>query len=503
MMSNDVQKIAPETYANDTHNYKIAKLLLRFDRYNVSNREIFIETINLINKSIDDGFIPCPNLVAQYYKIIRFSSTLPGYILDQIIDFTNKMFKLDMIDGNALGYILIMRTFDVCYKYLTHITYYHICAIIEKIKEPVERYVKIGKNMINKVILNNDILLILLECHDEQIISTLFNKLKSTKIEVTQDHLTKACKILPQSAKIITYLLTKNLKLRSDDASLICEYGDREFLLLILEQTRCVIDKKVFQSVLKRRHSDNIDDILNICVQMGYTPDIDDIIVGIENKVSIPSIDRFGLILDMRVFRYCYVYQFYSYYTFIGIDDVMIELAKCCNCFNVNKIKKILKSGYVPSVEFMDMLVTFRVRKSILREFMNVGAKVSLNGLENKFNDCDFELIMGYVNNLCNNMKSKDEKIMLLSEKYDRTIKYDINKFINIIGIGKFFGVTGNVTFDDVKMLLWNKLCKDEWIVGKYIVVPDADVALFSGHKYVKTCDINYLVCAYLECNNA
>ena len=65
--------------------------------------------------------------------------------------------------------------------------------------------------------------------------------------------------------------------------------------------------------------------------------------------------------------------------------------------------------------------------------------------------------------------------------------------------VGKFFGIHDHVTFDDVKMLLWNKIRKDSWIVGEYIVIPDAVMTLFDGHKYVKLRDFDHLVCAYLN----
>lgn len=91
---------------------------------------------------------------------------------------------------------------------------------------------------------------------------------------------------------------------------------------------------------------------------------------------------------------------------------------------------------------------------------------------------------------------------MLLSGKCDSTIKYNIDTFRDVISLGNFFGVNSSVTFDDVKLLLWNKLHKDGWIVGKYIVVPDADMPVFNDHKYVKLCDIDHLICAYLEHNH-
>ena len=502
MKAKIVQLIDPDMYVNDTFDHKIALSFLSFNNQNAKS-DPFVEIINLMNESIDDGTNPCLELIEQYYMVMRLRPSYSSRSSKIIVEFTNKLFTLGMIDASTLSNILMIRGLDDCYKFFVHINCDHVHKIVEHLKcnFPSKCFIEICIEMINNVVLDDAILLELLACKNESIMSSLIEKLKLTNFSVTQEHLSRACNIMPYSIVMVTYLLTKNLSLNSDDMRNICENCDCDFMLSTLEQTRFVVDKNVFQGVMNIL-CDDITKKLNICMHVGYVPDIDDVITGIRRGVEIPNIERFNLKLDMGVFGFCCDRHFYPNYTFVGVDHVMIELAKYCNRNNISGIRKILKNGYVPSVAFMDMIVKTDIRKSILYEFVNAGGKVSLDGLKSKFDMCDFKLIMGCIDDLCGDVKKKDEMIMLLSKKCDNNIEYDVDKFKSVVGVGKFFGVNDNVIFDDVKMLLWHKMYKDGWINGKYIVIPDVTVPIFNGHKYVKLCDFNHLVCAYLEHNH-
>ena len=501
-MTIHIQMIDPNIYVNDMHNHKIAKTFLSFKYQNVK-RNLFVEITSLMNESINNGSILCPNLIVQYYEVML---VMPQYIScpsKLIVEFTNKLFKLNMINAKMLTHILMMRELDECYKFFTHINYDHVCHIVDKLncECPSQCHVFIAIDMIKNVVLDDGILLKLLECKNQLIMSSLIKKLKSINVTLSQDHLSVACDSLPYSTNMVTYLLTNNLMLTSDNARHIFEKCDCDFLLSILEQTRLIIDKNIFQGVVMS-NCGKINKKLNICVHAGYIPDVDDVIIGIKYEIEIPHIERFDLELDMGVFGLCCERSFFPNYTFVGIDDTMIKLAKYCDSNNMSGVKKILKSGYVPSVEFMDIIVKTGVRKSILHALANAGGKLSLDGLKNKFDEYDYKLIVGCVNDICGDVKKKDEIIMLLSGKCDCKIEYDIDKFKDVICVGKYFNVDSDVTFNDAKMLLWNKICKNSWVVGKYIVIPDTDVSIFSGHKYVKICDVDQLVCAYINCNH-
>ena len=493
-----------EVCMNNTFNDKLTSAFLLLNSQDVSDIPL-IKVTTLINESIDNGVKPSSELIMLYYKVMHLMLPLASYPTNTIIKFTNKLFKMNMIDSTSLEYILPISNLDGCYKFFTNINYDHIHVIVNNMRyyDSGDRYTNICVDIISNVILNKDILLELLECKSDLIMSLLIEKMRSVNFDVSQDHLTKACKSLPYSQNVVTYLLTRDLRLTKEHVVRIYERCNCDFLLLILEQTRMVIDKQIFQAVLKYPSCrDNNHQKINVCINAGYVPDVDDVIVGIKCRIEIPDIERFNLILDMNVLRYCYVYDFYPNYTFVNVDVMMVELAKACNRNNMSKIRRILRDGCVPSVEFMDMIVKSHVKKAILCELIDAGGKLSLNGIKNKFDEYDYKLIMGCINDICGDVKKKDELIMLLSGKCDYKIEYDVDKFKDIACVGKYFDVNDYVTFDDVKMLLWDKICKNSWIVGKYIVIPDTDVSIFSDHKYVKICDIDQLVCAYVNCNH-
>src|SRR5579863_4304504 len=148
MTTKKIEVIKPEVCTNNTFNYKIAIL---FSSLNEDDDDTpFIKITNLMNKSIDNGIKLDPNLitryyremhasqspylVAQYYKRMRHAPPLASYPTKMVIKFTNKLFKLNMIDANTLKDVLSIQKLDECYEFFTNINYDHVRVIVDQLR---------------------------------------------------------------------------------------------------------------------------------------------------------------------------------------------------------------------------------------------------------------------------------------------------------------------------------------------------------------------------------
>lgn len=89
-----------EVCMNNTFNDKLTSAFLLLNSQDVSDIPL-IKVTTLINESIDNGVKPSSELIMLYYKVMHLMLPLASYPTNTIIKFTNKLFKMNMIDSTS------------------------------------------------------------------------------------------------------------------------------------------------------------------------------------------------------------------------------------------------------------------------------------------------------------------------------------------------------------------------------------------------------------------
>lgn len=460
-----------------------------------------IDIIKMMIKSIDNG---CPydlTLITDFYRMLKIRlSSCRTHAHDEIVDLTNKLFQNNFMDTQLFMFVLKFKELDVCHKHFESITHDYVEDIIdrrlhESCNNDGDR--ELIKIMFDKIVsnnmLNDDMIFNLLGCsHD------LVMKLLVSHTDLSQKHLTYACKELPYTKIVVEHLINKNMYPTDDDILFVCGNNDGDSLVFILEHTRFKITKQHFQCVFMSP-SRHVMNKINILINNGYIPDVDDVMCGIDNHSEIPHIERFGIKLGKKEFELCYLENYFPNYVFDGVDKVMIDVAKACHCANASKIKKILKCGFVPSDEFMELLAKRFIRTVIFDELVKVGGKITSTCFKSRFS----MLPAKQHKILCDYVDVNDEllkKFMVLNGEYE-CIKFDGD----VIDVGDMkheninllFGIDTSIKFSDLRILLWNKMVVEKWLIKGYVVIPVQYRKLFGLNDYIiHVKDIDHLVCA-------
>ena len=176
---------------------------------------------------------------------------------------------------------------------------------------------------------------------------------------VSYNSLYAVCKLLPESSVIVDCIVKKGFPIDSKCLEIVCEYCNEEAIKYILDY-KIPVEKIHFRNILNSKkyitsssykktgsYSNNGFNMAKaeLLFQSGYRMDYDDIIYTIDKKIVIDGIERFGIILDDKIYEYCHSKKFYPDYKFELANRLMLELQKLCNGKSLPKIQKFVNDN--------------------------------------------------------------------------------------------------------------------------------------------------------------
>ena len=482
-------------------------------------------TIRIMNSALDDNITPRCNLIRLYYKLICQMRNCCNHSLLKIVEFTNRLFKLRIIDDNMLRFILKLKELDVCFTYFTYITSEHIHTIMTS---RLQYSYNNGhdelliNNMFNNVSqFNNDIVCELVTCTNSLMFDLLISNIDHTKncvinepkkfaFEIKGDIIkydrydfffSHVCDALPYSIKLVLYLLDCGFELSECNILTLFDKIKGEQLMSIMEKTRIEITQNHFKKVMDSCIDRDIK--INVLINNGYIPTMDDVLYGIKCSVEIPHIERFGIILGKNEYKECCSVGYFPRYEFIDVDDDLKNVVEACFSGKIQKVKNALKNGYKVDSEYMELLSNKNVIWPVYRELIRSGCKVTRKCIENQmpnYSSKQHKVSMEFFDNLFDEIDNLNKKCNKTDVKFKYTQKdVDKCKMISVVEhnyLRLLFGIN-NMTFIDIKIFIWSK----KWIEGNHICVSSIFRTLFGLNNYdvVKIIDIDYLVCALFD----
>lgn len=493
----------------ECHNIRLWKLLDRFYTHDDNdNDKPCINIIKLINDAIDNNLKLDKRFIARFYQmVVNIQKRCMSHAHDDIIGLTIKLFKLQMIQGECLRFIIHRREFDHCYKHFTNVGHDCLKLIVMSRLRSTRNNEKdnvLIENIFPNLIFNERTICKLLKSTNVTVMELLLPKMET----VTQKYLTKACTTLPYSKCVVSHLLKKNLKVTNDDILRVCKCYDSEPLMIMLEMLRFKIEKEHYNAVVSVQCS-NQGDKVNMLLNGGYIPDIDDVIMGIKYRLEIPGIERYNLVIGKNVFYACCERRFFPDYVFVGVSQDTLKFAKAYSRARIGEMKKMVKHGFVLDKEFVQMLMKSNMGNHTFNELMMLQGNVNYECMKKRFEQTwpkQFPIIERYVNDLHDQLKKKDEELMRLNLSFD---VYEFNdnmvitrvKKINHCVVKLLLDIDDVISFADFKRMMLNKIIEEQWINGTYIVIPKQHRNLFNlGGKYaVNVKDIDHLLCNCLK----
>src|SRR5579863_2628927 len=109
-------------FNNCSYDVLINKSLKLFSAHDNMRELPCISTLRLMNSALDDGIHPDNNLICSYYDSISNGRNCCDHSLSKIIEFTNRIFKLKIVNDEILCYISQFKELDVCFEHFTYIT---------------------------------------------------------------------------------------------------------------------------------------------------------------------------------------------------------------------------------------------------------------------------------------------------------------------------------------------------------------------------------------------
>ena len=527
------------------YNVVIKRSLKLFETHDDTDELPCISTLRIMNSVLDDGIVINNDLICSYYDSI-YDNDCYKHSLSKIIEFTDRLFKLKIVDDKILHCVLELRKLDICLQHFTYMTPNHIQIIISsRLQYSFDN--KHDKLLINVMFgnitcFNNDIVQKLLTCTNslvfELLVSNIIikNEMSTNIITSVINHSNinyhginsfwaQLCNSLPYSITLISYVLNGGYVLNEYDALMLFDNIKAEYLVSILEKTRIKIVRIYFEIVMVSKNDREIK--MNALINNGYVPDINDVLYGIKNGVEIPRIERFDILLGINEYKICCCCSYFPSYKFVGVSDDMKNLVDACFSGKVQKVEIALNKSCKLDSDFMELLSSTNISWPIYKRLVNAGCGITLQCVQNRvpnYSRKQRKVSMDFFDNLFDEIKLKNDEIVKLKNKYvdmkyeiiesvdmkDHTImkwvkfKYvqdDVDKCKSIGCVGHdnleiLFGVSG-VTFIDIKMFIWNK----KWFTCDHIYVPDVFRLLFGLEPFcvVKIIDIDYLVCALFD----
>lgn len=146
------------------------------------------------------------------------------------------------------------------------------------------------------------------------------------------------------------------------------------------------ITKENFENIIKN-NLELTKDLLDTCINYGYKIELNDIMLCIQYKIDISSIDRFkefdNICENEEILDLCSKYSFYP--NFKNTNDIY-ELEKECTQKNIKVIIKMFKKGTKPNRRCLENACNVTRNTKIIELLINNGCKVNLQCLKNTNN---------------------------------------------------------------------------------------------------------------------
>ena len=500
-----VNTIDPDDYEDD-HDKKIADALLQFNRHIYNGGNHCVNVVKIIMKVMDNNCIPSEKLLSTFYSLVHKSFKLSGvHYLDVIKGLTNRLFIDRLINCYVLPQVLDVPQLDGCFEHFTNITYDDLSDInhgrfIRSHDDDNDH--ELIKHVINNAALNDKSIKELFHGTNTKIFELLILKLG----DKVHEYFEQACISLPYSKSMMEIILKKDRVISKHVILNILDNGNCQSLICLLDKTKIEVKREHFRRVMSTCDQENK---MNLLIERGYKPDMDDVKLGITCCVEIPDIDRFNIVLDKGVFEFCVLHRFFPHYTFVGVNPNIADIFRTCCVGKLCEIKKLLKNGYVPTEWEMEMFALCRVSNKIFGILLQACETITFKCIENRFGiRCPhaFKVVKCFVENVNDEIKMKSDLISKIKSNvmfdYSKT-KLLINKEMEIENdvVKNMFGVNNGIIFDDLKMFLWNKMITESWLKKGYIDIPDSLKKYFglNNDHVVKITDFEYMVCAFIN----
>ena len=180
------------------------------------------------------------------------------------------------------------------------------------------------------------------------------------KITCSQEQVYIACRNLPESQNMINMLIkSSDLEIDSRCLEEVCDNGSFEAIEYILNYKIPVTRTHFNKLLLSKKTKDNphagyTAEKVELLFKAGYRMDAEDVEFSIKNKRVIPDIERFGVVLDNKMYLLCHTTNFYPKYRFTVTNMQQVELQKMCNKRRANIKKFVEKYKIKPDQICMD-----------------------------------------------------------------------------------------------------------------------------------------------------
>lgn len=223
-------------------------------------------------------------------------------------------------------------------------------------------------------------------------------------------------------------LLLKYIKPNKDCLVNACKLKNKLIIKQLIDY-RILPDKSCFLNVFSgdKIYSVHYQEIIDIFIEYGYIPDLDDAILLLKYRCKIKDIYRFKIELGSKLLESCYKYDYFPYD--INVPPTVECLQEeCFKVGNISSIRNIVNKGVKPNIKCLRNACTNKTNISVVKYLISLGIKPDLYCLKNSINYFSQNQTIEYINDLL--IKEYEKNNSTVSTQTEEDIKSSYNKVI-------------------------------------------------------------------------
>ena len=223
-------------------------------------------------------------------------------------------------------------------------------------------------------------------------------------------------------------LLLKYIKPNKDCLVNACRKKNKTIIKLLIDY-RILPDKTCFLNIFSgdRSYSIYYQEIIDIFIEYGYIPDLDDTILLLKYRCKIKDIYRFKIELGSKLLENCYKYDFFPYN--INVPPTVECLQEeCFKVGNISSIRNIVNKGVKPNITCLRNACTNKTNISVVKYLISLGIKPDLYCLKNSIYYFSQNQTIEYINDLL--IKEFEKNNKTVSTQTEKNYKLSNSKVI-------------------------------------------------------------------------
>jgi hypothetical protein len=459
---------------------------------NIEQYDINLES-NILNVGVCDYRHTRCELIQNKIKTLnnkgyRFSPSFLDRYLDYLRD--NRRWYSSYCCLNRGVYIDSMY---ILFKYLVPTEPQLIELALHDISIPLFKYLD-QNNKLNNIISDSFLSHVLFNLSKANRRSCELIKILCRSIEPSYNNLLKCC-IYNSFVGTQILICEKNVKTKQECLLEACTTSnDLQLIKLLLKYERPNIDCLIAQCKLhnveiiklllyyrivpnkecinlffsgERNYRVKYQSIMDIFINFGYVPDLEDAILLLKFRCKINDIYRFQIELGSELLEYCYKYDYFPYNITVA-PTVKCLYEECFKVGNVSNIRQIINKGIKPDLQCLRNACQNKTNINVVRYLVDKGVKPDLQCLKNSINYFSQNSTIDF---LVNQLICKGKKD--ISTQYDNSI----NDYYKIIIPTKYKKKTDNEdnnedvnnisVIEDVKKISVTKINNDNENINK------------------------------------